>query len=58
MGNLAREDVTVLLGQLAKRNEAAAATLIPVVYDELRRLAGGYMRRERNDHTPAYGPCA
>lgn len=51
MGNLAREDVTVLLGQLAKGNDAAASKLIPLVYDELRRLAGGYMRRERNDHT-------
>jgi RNA polymerase sigma factor (TIGR02999 family) len=49
--NLAREDVTALLGQLAKGNDAAASKLIPIVYDELRRLAGGYMRRERKDHT-------
>jgi RNA polymerase sigma-70 factor (ECF subfamily) len=45
------EDVTVLLAQLTKGNEEAAARLIPLVYDELRRLAGGYMRRERSDHT-------
>jgi len=45
------EDVTALLGQLAKGNDAAASKLIPIVYDELRRLAGGYMRRERKDHT-------
>ena len=51
MENLAREDVTALLGQLAKGNDAAASKLIPVVYKELRRLAGGYMRRERIDHT-------
>lgn len=51
MENEAREEVTVLLGQIAKGNDAAAAQLIPIVYDELRRLAGGYMRRERQDHT-------
>ena len=51
MQNLACEDVTALLGQLAKGNDAAASKLIPIVYDELRRLAGGYMRRERKDHT-------
>jgi RNA polymerase sigma-70 factor, ECF subfamily len=51
MQNPAREDVTALLGQLAKGDDAAASKLIPVVYDELRRLAAGYMRRERKDHT-------
>ena len=51
MQNLAQEDVTVLLGQLANGNDAAASKLIPLVYRELRRLAGGYMRRERIDHT-------
>jgi RNA polymerase sigma factor (TIGR02999 family) len=47
----ARGDVTVLLEQLAKGKEEVASKLIPLVYNELRRLAGGYMRRERNDHT-------
>jgi RNA polymerase sigma-70 factor (ECF subfamily) len=51
MKNPAPEDVTVLLGQLAKGEKAAASRLIPVVYDELRRIAAGYMRRERSDHT-------
>jgi RNA polymerase sigma-70 factor (ECF subfamily) len=51
MENLARDDVTTLLGQLVKGNDAAASKLIPIVYDELRRLAAGYMRRERKDHT-------
>jgi RNA polymerase sigma factor (TIGR02999 family) len=46
-----REDVTVLLAELTKGNKTAASKLIPMVYDELRRLAGGYMRRERSDHT-------
>jgi RNA polymerase sigma-70 factor (ECF subfamily) len=46
-----REDVTVLLAELTKGNKDAASKLIPLVYDELRRLASGYMRRERGDHT-------
>jgi RNA polymerase sigma-70 factor, ECF subfamily len=45
------EDVTVLLAQLVQGKDDAASKLIPMVYDELRRLAGGYMRREREDHT-------
>jgi RNA polymerase sigma-70 factor (ECF subfamily) len=49
--NPGREDVTVLLAELTKGNKTAASKLIPMVYDELRRLAGGYMRRERSDHT-------
>ncbi len=52
MADPAREDVTILLGQLADGIDGAAASkLIPLVYNELRRLAGGYMRRERTDHT-------
>jgi len=47
----APEDVTLLLAELTKGNERAASRLIPLVYDELRRLAGHYMRRERPDHT-------
>ena len=44
-------DVTVLLAELTKGNEEAAARLIPLVYTELRRLASSYMRKERTDHT-------
>jgi RNA polymerase sigma factor (TIGR02999 family) len=32
-------------------NSKALAEMLPLVYDELRRLAGGYMRRERPEHT-------
>jgi RNA polymerase sigma-70 factor (ECF subfamily) len=49
--NPSRDDVTILLGELAKGDERAASKLIPLVYDELRRLASAYMRRERPDHT-------
>ncbi len=45
------QEVTLLLSALTRGDDGAASKLIPVVYDELRRLAGGYMRRERVDHT-------
>jgi RNA polymerase sigma factor (TIGR02999 family) len=44
-------DVTLLLSALTRGDDGAASQLIPVVYAELRRLAGSYMRRERSDHT-------
>lgn len=47
----APQDVTILLARLTQGNEQAYAELIPLVYGELRRLAAGYMRRERTDHT-------
>jgi RNA polymerase sigma-70 factor (ECF subfamily) len=45
------QDVTVLLGQVVNGQQDALAKLVPLVYDEMRRLAAGYMRRERPDHT-------
>jgi RNA polymerase sigma-70 factor, ECF subfamily len=47
----AAQDVTVLLAEVTKGDQQAASKLIPLVYDELRRLAGRYMRRERTGHT-------
>jgi len=44
-------DVTALLSELAQGDQEAAGKLIPLVYDELKRLARSYMRRERDDHT-------
>lgn len=44
-------DVTVLLDNWSKGDQNALDQLTPVVYDELRRLAASYMRRERQDHT-------
>jgi len=44
-------EVTVLLHQMQAGEEGAADRLFPVIYDELRRLAGSYMSRERPDHT-------
>ena len=44
-------EITRLLGEMKSGDPAAAARLYPLVYQELRRLAGRYMSRERNDHT-------
>ncbi len=44
-------DMTQMLKQWATGDEAASATLMPLVYGELRRLARAYLRREREDHT-------
>jgi len=43
--------ITQLLKQWQAGNEAALETLMPLVYNELKRLAGSYLRRERPDHT-------
>jgi RNA polymerase sigma factor (TIGR02999 family) len=47
----AQVDITALLSELTQGNREAAEKLIPLIYDELKRLARGYMRRERADHT-------
>ncbi|MCH9648112.1 MAG: sigma-70 family RNA polymerase sigma factor [Deltaproteobacteria bacterium] len=45
------ENVTKLLADWRKGDAAALDRLLPLVYDELHRLAGAYMRQERSDHT-------
>src|SRR6185312_74072 len=47
----ARDAVTRLLVDWGHGNEHAREELVPVVYDQLRRIAHAYMRRERVDHT-------
>ncbi len=47
----AAQDVTQLLVDWAGGNQQALHQLTPLVYGELRRLAAGYLRRERPDHT-------
>src|SRR6201994_2529408 len=44
-------DVTRLLKAMTDGDPAAADRLLPLVYNELHRLASSYMRRERPDHT-------
>jgi RNA polymerase sigma-70 factor, ECF subfamily len=43
--------VTQLLKAMHAGDTRAAESLLPLVYAELHRLAKGYMRRERPDHT-------
>jgi RNA polymerase sigma factor (TIGR02999 family) len=45
------DDVTLLLTQLREGNQEAANRLVPLIYSELRRMAGAYMRGERPGHT-------
>ena len=44
-------DVTQLLQRMRGGDHSAEAALVPIVYQELHRLASSYMRRERADHT-------
>ena len=44
-------EVTQLLLDWSRGNGAALDELMPLVYQELRKLAGGYLRSERPDHT-------
>jgi len=45
------QGVTKLLVQWTEGDPRALEDLLPLVYDELRRLARGYLFRERSDHT-------
>jgi len=44
-------NVTQLLANWSKGDQAALDQLMPLVYGELRRLASAYLRRERSNHT-------
>lgn len=43
--------ITATLAELTHGDRTAFDRLLPVVYDEMRRLAASYLRRERVDHT-------
>jgi RNA polymerase sigma factor (TIGR02999 family) len=51
LNSAASSQVTQLLKQWQEGNEQALEALMPLVYGELKRLAGSYLRRERPDHT-------
>jgi len=44
-------NVTALLARWAKGDQQALEDLTPIVYKELRLLAAGYLRKERQGHT-------
>ena len=45
------QSVTALLKQLGKGDRSALDELVPLVYDELHKIADGYFRRETDAHT-------
>jgi RNA polymerase sigma factor (TIGR02999 family) len=49
--NAKKNNVTGLLRQWTGGNAEVIDELLPLVYDELRRRAAAYMRRERQNHT-------
>ena len=51
MVNDASREITLLLVDWSKGDGMALENLMPLVYDELRRMAKGYMRRQPAGHT-------
>jgi RNA polymerase sigma factor (TIGR02999 family) len=45
------EDVTLLLNKLGDGDQNAAVQLVPLVYEELRKMASRHLRHERPGHT-------
>ena len=45
------QDVTGLLIQLSNGNQSVVNEIFPLIYEELKNLAGNYLRRERGNHT-------
>lgn len=51
MATQSSETITVLLERWTGGDTSALDRLMPLVYDELHRLAANYLRRERRQHT-------
>lgn len=47
----AHVEITPLLMNWRQGDEQALGELLPIVYQELRKIADSYLRRERSDHT-------
>jgi RNA polymerase sigma factor (TIGR02999 family) len=45
------QEITLLLSQMSDGDVNAPEKLLPLVYDDLRRLAHVYLSKERSDHT-------
>jgi RNA polymerase sigma factor (TIGR02999 family) len=48
---MAEQNVTDLLLKFNGKNNAVADELLPLIYNELKKIASNYLRRERSDHT-------
>src|SRR5262249_43349177 len=55
MGNISRQEVTLLLQAWSDGDPTAPEKLAPLIYAELKRLARRYMRREKPGHTLGTG---
>lgn len=51
MSNETPNEITQMLVELTDGNQDVVNRILPHIYDELRRLAGSYLRKERADHT-------
>src|SRR3954462_5469074 len=51
MVNDGSHEITLLLSDWSKGDEFALEQLMPLVYDELRRMARNYMRKQPSGHT-------
>lgn len=51
MSKDAPSEITQMLIELTDGNQEVVNQILPHIYDELRRLAGSYLRRERSNHT-------
>ena len=51
MPKTSSQQLTQMLIQLCEGSAQIVDVILPLIYDELRRLAGSYLRRERSDHT-------
>ena len=45
------QEISVILKDWSEGNRASADRLLSLVYDELRKIAGQYLRKEKSDHT-------
>ena len=50
-GSSRPDAVTQILAEWSRGDKAALHRLVPLIYPELRRIAGHQLRRERSDHT-------
>jgi RNA polymerase sigma factor (TIGR02999 family) len=49
--NVSSENVTLLLDRLSDGKNAVVDELLPIVYDDLQKIARNQLRRERSNHT-------
>ena len=48
---MSTQGVTEMLIKLSEGKRGVVDELLPIIYDELKRIAANYLRRERPDHT-------